>query len=110
MIGQEAWLANNLTATDVEIFASLAARAGVRRVVFIINIPHEHRDIANMTFATATQIMSDAGIKYTLLKHSRQFSTVSDQPRSFRVIRGELPLSTVNTGNIASEDLYKVPL
>ena len=108
MTGQDVWLANNVSMGEVEPFTHIATRSGIRRVIFLVNIPPEYHLTSNLTFNESAEAFKATGIHYTILKYHRHWSAFLDQPSPFRVQRGDLPLSTVNSGDVASEDLYKV--
>lgn len=106
--GQEVWLANNVSIEEIESFTNIATRSGISRVIFLVNIPPEYHLTPNLTFDKTAEAFKVAGIHYTILKYSRQQPPSSYQPNAFRVQRGDLPLGTLNAGDVASEDLYKV--
>ena len=67
LAGRDAWLAFNVTADDVDLYAELAAKQGLRRVVLGVHAPPALRG-ADMVFEQAQRRLSEAGVAYTIVK------------------------------------------
>jgi hypothetical protein len=105
--GNEAWLSFNVTTAQMPAYATIAAKAGVKRAVFAVYVGSEESG-EGVTFDSACGILSAANIDYTIIK----FGPVRKMEESkvpFRLVRGELALPTEG-GVLSSEDLMRVSL
>ena len=67
LAGRDTWLAFNVTADDIDFYAELAARQGLKRVVLGVHVPQALRG-ADVVFEQAQRRLSDAGVAYTIVK------------------------------------------
>lgn len=105
LAGNEAWLSFNVTAAELPSYATIAAKAGLKRVVFAVYVASDETG-EGITFDTACGILAAADVAYTIVK----FGPVKKMEESkvpFRLVRGELALPTEG-GVLSSEDLMRV--
>ena len=67
LAGRDAWLAFNVTAEQVDVHAELAARQGLKRVVFGVHVPPALRG-ADVVFERAQERLREAGVAFTFVK------------------------------------------
>ena len=105
LVGNEAWLSFNVTAAELPSYATIAAKAGIKRAVFAVYVASDETG-EGITFDSACGILTAADIAYTIIK----FGPVKKMEESkvpFRLVRGELALPTEG-GVLSSEDLMRV--
>ena len=64
--GKDAWLAFNVSSSEVNAFASLAAKRKLKRVVFGVHVPDMRG--ADVLFEDAQRVLTDAGVAFTIVK------------------------------------------
>jgi hypothetical protein len=103
--GKDAWISYNISPADLEKYAQIAAKAGLKRVVFAVNVTPAEAG-ADITFGPAQKILADANISYTILKYGA-VRKMGEARFPYRIVRGALPLPTEGD-MLASEDLLRV--
>ena len=107
LAGNDVWLGFNVSGSDLPSYASIASKLGIKRVVFGVNTMLDP-SIDGDVYKTATQLLLDAGVAYTIVKYgSVKKSKESKVP--YRIVRGELPLPNERS-QLSSDDLYRVLL
>ena len=107
LTGNEAWLSFNVTAEQLPSYASIAARAGIRRAVFAVYVGSDESG-EGVTFNSACEILATANVDYTIIKFG-PVKKMAEAKVPFRLVRGELALPTEG-GVLSSEDLMRVSL
>jgi len=103
--GSDTWLSFNVSSSAIAEQAEIAAKSGLKRVVFAINVdPTESGE--NVTYDGACKLLSDAGIAYTFIKYTN-VQQMGEAKFPYRIVRGIRPLPTLGT-MLASEDLMRV--
>ena len=114
MTGSDAWVAFNVSSSELQLYSAAAAKANVKRVVFAVNVSESERG-ANVTFPEIREQLSLAGIIFTIVKYS-SVRQMGEGKYPYRIERGTSPLpvltpenSVVGTFDLSSQDLYRVP-
>ena len=114
--GSDAWIAYNISSTELPIYASAALKAAVKRVVFGVNVSNPEDRGADVTFPATCEQLTAAGVLYTIVKYG-EVRQMSEGKYPYRIVRGVLPLpelnpanSVVGTFDLSSQDLYRVGL
>ena len=82
LAGRDAWLAFNVTADDVDFYAELAAKQGLKRIVLGVHVPPAARG-ADVVFEQAQRLLNEAGVAYTIVKFG-DVKRMSEVPLSLR--------------------------
>lgn len=105
--GKDVWLAYGLESSDLAEYCSVAANAGVKRVVFAVKVSEFETKLPDLIFSDACSILSDAGIAYTIIKYS-SVATMAEAKFPYRIVRGSKPLPDAGSTPLSSEDLMRV--
>jgi hypothetical protein len=109
--GIEAWLSFNVTSAELPTYASIAAKVGIKRVVFAVYVASDESG-EGVTFESACATMAAANIDYTIVKFG-PVRKMAESKFPFRLVSGDRPLPTegVEGGEaLSSEDLMRVSL
>lgn len=108
--GQDAWVAFNVTTSEVMSNAEKAVAAKLKRVVFAVYVDECERRTPNMDFKDACEKMDAAGVKYTIIKYG-DLQKMLEAKFPYRVVRGalELPLPEGSTAPaLSSGNLFRI--
>lgn len=86
-------------------YAQVAIDAGLKRVVFGVNVASEFRG-ENVVFPEVTNLLALHDIVYTIVKYG-DIKPLGESKQPYRIVRGVLPLPT-DGGVLATNDLYRV--
>ena len=103
--GKEAWVAFNVTTAELPVYASVAAKAGCKRVVFAVYLSATERE-EDVTLDASTKLLEAAGVDYTILK----FGDVLKKEEAvypYRLVRADAALPQED-GLLSSGDLMRV--
>jgi hypothetical protein len=103
----EAWIAFNVSSSDLNAMAKVAADKKLKRVVFAV--PVEEKDSgAGVVFKSACDTLSKASVDYTILKFgSNEAIRMGEDKFPYRIVRGEMAMPT--SGDIlSSDDLMRI--
>jgi hypothetical protein len=105
--GKDAWVSFNITAADLPVHADLAAKLGLKRAVFAVNVGADAKySAAGATFDDVCAKLSAANVAYTIIK----FGPVTEMAEAkfpYRIVRGPLALPTEGQ-MLSSGDLMRV--
>lgn len=110
--GNEAWLCFNITSAQLPAYASVAAKAGVRRALFGVRLSPEEEKIENLTFENSCTEMTNAGVNFTIVKFG-EVRPMAESRYPYRVRLGNetLPQPTFEKGLgqvLSDKDLFRV--
>ena len=103
--GKEAWLSFNITSAELPLYATIAAKAGLKRVVFAVCVPPGESG-EGIVFDSAVATLTAANIAYTILKYGA-VRKMGEAKYPYKIVRGVLALPTEG-GVLSSEDLMRV--
>lgn len=104
----DAWLGFNVSIAQLPVYAALAAKYKLRRVVFGVHVPSDMRG-PDVVFEEAQKTLAEAGTAFTIIKFG-DVRKMGEAKYPYRIMRGALPLPEESeTGNaLSSEDLMRV--
>ena len=108
LAGKEAWLCFNVTSTELPIYAAVAAKVGLKRAIFAVNVSPDDSG-AGVTFDAAASILATAKIAYTIIKYG-PVRKMGEAKYPYRIARGESALPTEGRDMLASDDLMRVSM
>lgn len=94
-----------MTSAELPIYASIAAKVGLKRVVFAVNVQGEEKG-EGMTFDEAVNTLEAANVVYTICKFGA-VRKMGEAKYPYRIVRGSLALPTEGQ-TLSSEDLMRV--
>jgi hypothetical protein len=106
LTGKDVWLCFNLTSTELPAYAAVAAKAGLKRAIFAVNVSPEDSG-AGVTFDTAVATLAAANIAYTILKFG-PVRKMGEAKYPYRIARGESALPAEGRDMLSSDDLMRV--
>lgn len=106
LAGKEVWLCFNVTTTELLAYATVAAKVGLKRAIFAVNVSPEDSG-AGVTFDTAAATLSAANIAYTILKFG-PVRKMDEAKYPYRIARGESALPAEGRDLLSSGDLMRV--
>lgn len=106
--GKDAWICFDVPFDKVQLFASIAAKNCIKRLVLAVNCSanSEYRG-ENVTFDSAVEILKEAGVVYTLIKFSK-LQTSGESKVPFRVLPGKSAFSSDTMTPPANQDLFRI--
>lgn len=103
--GLECWMAYGVAAADLPAMAALAAKKGLKRVVFAVKVGAEEMG-EGVVYESATSTLSQAGVAYTIFKY-HETRKMGEAKFPYRIVRGVLPLPTEGE-LLSSDDLMRI--
>lgn len=105
--GNEAWIAFNVSSSELSSMADIAVKNGVKRAVFAVPVGEDEAG-ADVTFDPACDKMKSAGVDYTIIKFgANSASRMGEAKFPYRIVRGESALP--EGGEIlSSDDLMRI--
>lgn len=97
--------ASSVTSTELPVYASIAAKVGLKRVVFAVNVQGVEKG-EGVTFDEAVETLKAANVVYTIFKFGA-VRKMQEAKYPYRIVRGDLPLPTEGQ-TLSSEDLMRV--
>lgn len=104
---QDAWIAFNVSSSDVTQYAAAAAKANLKRVVFAICLNDDEKFKSDFEFENARDILKSSGVRFTFLKYG-DVRQLSEAKFPYRVVRGALPLPAQQEYSLSSGDLMRI--
>eukprot|EP00607_Mallomonas_marina_P001053 CAMPEP_0182427596 /NCGR_PEP_ID=MMETSP1167-20130531/18898_1 /TAXON_ID=2988 /ORGANISM="Mallomonas Sp, Strain CCMP3275" /LENGTH=294 /DNA_ID=CAMNT_0024609941 /DNA_START=202 /DNA_END=1086 /DNA_ORIENTATION=- len=109
--GKDAWIAFNISSSDLPKYTDIASKLQLPRVVFGVHVTDEEAG-PNVTFEDTCEALAAAGTNYTIIKFG-EVREMAEARFPYRVRRGNesIPLPTVDRGQgqpLSSKDLYRV--
>ena len=101
---KEAWLAFNVSSSDLPKYCDTAAKVGLKRVVFGVKMNPDESG-TGVEFEDSCKILAQAGIMYTIVKFG-DVRRMGEAKFPYRVVRGAMPLPVGEI--LSSEDLMRV--
>jgi hypothetical protein len=105
--GKDAWLAFNVSSADLQTYADLAAKGGLKRVVFGVPVSGEESG-ADVTYESARSTLEAANVAFTIVKYGT-VTKMGEAKFPYRIVRGALPIPTEGPV-LSSDDLMRVSL
>ena len=105
LAGKEAWLSFNVTSAELPVLASIAAKVGVKRAVFAVNVELGESG-EGVTFESSVATLAAANVDYTIIKYGN-VRKMAEAKYPYKIVRGALSLP-VEGGILSSEDLMRV--
>lgn len=105
--GNEAWIAFNVSSSELSSMADIAIKNGVKRAVFAVPVGEDEGG-ADVTFTPICDKLKSAGIDYTILKFGASAaSRMGEAKFPYRIVRGE---SALPEGGevLSSDDLMRI--
>lgn len=105
--GNEAWIAFNVSSSELSSMADIAVKNGVKRAVFAVPVGEDETG-TDVTFGPACDKMKSAGVDYTIIKFgANAASRMGEAKFPYRIVRGESALP--EGGEIlGSDDLMRI--
>ena len=104
--GKDVWLSYNVTSAELLVYAKIAAKVGVKRVIFAVNVPIEESG-DGVTFTSAVETLAAANIQYTIFKFG-ETRKIGEAKYPYRIVGGEMALPKEGNDILSSDDLTRV--
>lgn len=101
----ECWMAYGVPSADLPAMAALAAKKGLKRVVFAVKVAADEMG-DGVVYESATSTLSKAGVSYTIFKY-HETRKMGEAKFPYRIVRGVLPLPTEGE-LLSSDDLMRI--
>lgn len=109
----DAWVAYNVTTEQLPIYAALAAKLKLKRVVFGVSCTTAEDQGADVTFDSVCDLLKSSNTAYTIIKYAPP-RPMQEAKFPYRVVRAGLPLPTKVEGDsnsapaLSLDDLLRV--